>query len=76
MKLHYFVQVRIVGNAETLPQDQCIIYFEKDSLPAKIRSWICQECKPTDWNELKTKHDELLKEVKENKRVLEAPDTL
>jgi pyridoxamine 5'-phosphate oxidase len=68
-------QIRLTGIAERLSAEQCKLYFEKESLSAKIRSWICQDCRTVDWNELKMKHDQLLKEVVENKKVLEMPDT-
>jgi pyridoxamine 5'-phosphate oxidase len=68
-------QIRLTGIAERLSAEQCKLYFEKESLSAKIRSWVCQDCRTVDWNELKMKHDQLLKEVVENKKVLEMPDT-
>jgi pyridoxamine 5'-phosphate oxidase len=68
-------QIRLTGIAERLSAEQGKVYFEKDSLSAKIRSWICEDCTTVDWNELKIKHDQLLKEVIENKKVLEMPDT-
>ncbi|RZC40810.1 pyridoxamine 5'-phosphate oxidase, partial [Asbolus verrucosus] len=69
-------QIRFVGMAEKLPMERCKIYYEKEKLSAKIRSWICQNSGPVDWNQLKFEHDHLLKEVIEDKKALEMPDTL
>lgn len=69
------MQVRLVGIAEQLSQAQCKIYFEKEKLPAKIRSWICQKTGPVDWNDLKAEHDRFLKDVIDNKRDIEMPET-
>ncbi|XP_044260004.1 probable pyridoxamine 5'-phosphate oxidase isoform X2 [Tribolium madens] len=68
-------QIRLSGIAEKLSQEQCKIYFEKESLSSKIRSWICQKCGPVEWNDLKREHDKFLKEVVENKKVIEMPET-
>ncbi|EFA10196.1 pyridoxine/pyridoxamine 5'-phosphate oxidase isoform X2 [Tribolium castaneum] len=68
-------QIRLSGTAEKLSQEQCRAYFEKESLSSKIRAWVCQKCGPVDWKDLKSEHDQLLKEVVENKKVIEMPET-
>ncbi|KAJ3642191.1 hypothetical protein Zmor_024997 [Zophobas morio] len=69
-------QINFVGMAQTLPHEKCKAYFDTHKLPAKIRSWIAQEGTAVDWNELKVRHDEVLKEVVEDGKVLEMPDSV
>lgn len=68
-------QIRISGIAEKLPQEKSKSYFEKDSLPAKIRSCITENTKAIQWEDQKKKHDDVLGKVQEGEK-LEMPDTL
>ena len=57
-----------------LPKDSYADLYEKDRLFCKIRAYICQQDKEVDWDELKAQHDELLADVRNNKKILPMPD--
>ncbi|CAG9833326.1 unnamed protein product [Diabrotica balteata] len=57
-------QIRCQGSVIKLPYEETAKYYEKDPLFSQIRSHICKQGEKVDWNELKVKHDELLKQVK------------
>lgn len=67
-------QVRMEGTAVQLPREECLAYYNKEPLFGKIRSHICQQDQRINWNDLKKKHDELLKEVKTTNKELPMPD--
>ena len=69
-------KVRIEGDVVVMDKDSYTDLYEKDKLFCKIRAYICHQDTEVDWDELKAKHDHLLKEVKQNKISLPMPDHL
>ncbi|KAG5900493.1 hypothetical protein JTB14_010904 [Gonioctena quinquepunctata] len=67
-------QVRVEGTAEPMSKEHSEKYYEREPLHAKIRAHICKQGQKTDWNELKTEHDEMLKQVRENGLELSMPE--
>ncbi|XP_050512034.1 pyridoxine/pyridoxamine 5'-phosphate oxidase isoform X1 [Diabrotica virgifera virgifera] len=64
-KSHVVRQIRCQGSVIKLPYKETAKYYEKDPLFCQIRSQIVpKQGEKVDWNELKIKHDELLKNVK------------
>lgn len=69
-------QVRLIGAiAEELPESQLDAWWEKELLPGKIRDIIFPCGKPVEYNELKAKHDEFLKEHLASGQPLQRPKT-
>lgn len=50
-------------------------FYKDEPLFAKIRSKICRCGEEVNWNELKTKHDQVLKDYQEGKDLLPQRDT-
>nr|CAI5838950.1 unnamed protein product [Callosobruchus analis] len=67
-------QVRFEGIAEKLSKEKCREYYDRDTVYAKIRNTICDQGNKVDWDDLKTKHDELFRKYKEGQNQLEMPD--
>ncbi|XP_011505067.1 PREDICTED: pyridoxine-5'-phosphate oxidase [Ceratosolen solmsi marchali] len=71
---HISRQVRIEGEMVVLEKESYEDLYEKDKLFCKIRSYICQQDQEVNWNDLKARHDQLLNEVRINKKSLPMPD--
>ncbi|XP_003428149.1 pyridoxine/pyridoxamine 5'-phosphate oxidase isoform X1 [Nasonia vitripennis] len=67
-------QVRIEGDVVVLGKDSYADLYEKDKLFCKIRAYICHQDQEVDWNDLKARHDQLLNDVRLNKKSLPMPD--
>ncbi|KAJ8918594.1 hypothetical protein NQ315_013099 [Exocentrus adspersus] len=70
---HINRQVRLEGSATAMSHEESLKYYEEEPLYCKIRSYICQQDKVVNWDNLKVEHDKLLKEVKENDKELPMP---
>ncbi|VEN35859.1 unnamed protein product [Callosobruchus maculatus] len=71
---HIERQVRIEGTAEKLSKEKCKNYYDREPVHAKIRNIICDQGAKIEWDDLKTKHDELLRKYKEGQVELEMPE--
>ena len=70
------LKVRIEGDVVVLSRDDYTDIFENEKLFCKIRAYICHQDQEVDWNELKARHDQLLNDVRQNKKSLPIPDHL
>nr|XP_023028108.1 uncharacterized protein LOC111516162 [Leptinotarsa decemlineata] len=66
-------QVRVEGTAKEISREDCRKYFENESLLAQVRAHLGKQGQKVNWDELKTKYDEILKEVKENGMKINLP---
>ncbi|CAH1967727.1 unnamed protein product [Acanthoscelides obtectus] len=71
---HVERQVRVEGVAEKLNKEKCKDYYEREPVYAKIRSIICDQGEKIEWDDLKKKHDEILRKYKEGAVGLEMPE--
>lgn len=70
-------QVRLIGAvAEELPDPHLDAWWDKERLPAKIRDIVFLCGKPIDYDELRAKHDDFLKEHLASGQPLQRPKTL
>ncbi|XP_063974830.1 pyridoxine/pyridoxamine 5'-phosphate oxidase [Diachasmimorpha longicaudata] len=67
-------QARIEGTVEVCPRDTVEELYNADPLYCKIRAHLCHQDAPVDWEQLKKRHDELLREGKMNNSALPMPD--
>ncbi|XP_033219906.1 pyridoxine/pyridoxamine 5'-phosphate oxidase-like isoform X2 [Belonocnema kinseyi] len=70
---HMSRQVRIEGKVEMLPKKDYEHLYEREKIFCKIRSFICNQGREVNWDELKQKHDQILKEVQNGKKSLPMP---
>lgn len=69
-------QVRLIGAvAEELPESQLAAWWETELLSSKIRDIVFPCGKPVEYDELKAKHDEFLKEHLASGQPLQRPKT-
>ncbi|EDV99555.1 pyridoxine/pyridoxamine 5'-phosphate oxidase [Drosophila grimshawi] len=69
-------QVRLIGaRAVELPESELDAWWAKELLPAQIRASIFPCGKPVDYDQLKTKHDQFLKDHLESGKPLQRPPT-
>lgn len=70
-------QVRLLGaTAVELPESELDAWWNRESLSAKIRDTIFPCGQPVDYDELKAKHDQFLKEYRASGKPLQRPPTL
>ncbi|BES95112.1 Pyridoxamine 5'-phosphate oxidase [Nesidiocoris tenuis] len=67
-------QVRMEGAVEELPYDNWKELYEAEPLFCKIRSHVCHQGTPVEWDALKEHHDKLLQGWKEGVEQLNKPD--
>lgn len=58
-----------------LSESEIAEFYKDEPLFAKIRSKICRCGEQVDWNELKAKHDQVLKDYQEGRDSLPQRDT-
>lgn len=58
-----------------LSEPEIAEFYKDEPLFAKIRSKICRCGEQVDWNELKAKHDQVLKDYQEGRDSLPQRDT-
>ncbi|XP_017870419.1 PREDICTED: pyridoxine/pyridoxamine 5'-phosphate oxidase [Drosophila arizonae] len=69
-------QVRLLGaTAVELPESELDAWWNRELLSAKIRDIIFPCGQPVDYDELKAKHDQFLKEYRESGKPLQRPPT-
>uniref|UniRef100_A0A336M3W0 pyridoxal 5'-phosphate synthase n=1 Tax=Culicoides sonorensis TaxID=179676 RepID=A0A336M3W0_CULSO len=64
-------QIRFTGTATELTPSQIQTFYKSEPIYYKIRSAICECGKPVNWDELKSKHDEVLGNYLDGKETLE-----
>ncbi|XP_008545467.1 pyridoxine/pyridoxamine 5'-phosphate oxidase [Microplitis demolitor] len=67
-------QVRLEGRVELLPRDQVKEVYDAEPLYCKVRAHLCHQDTAVDWNEMKKRHDELLRQAKLDPEILSMPD--
>ncbi|XP_015120955.1 uncharacterized protein LOC107043815 isoform X2 [Diachasma alloeum] len=67
-------QARIEGTVEVCPRNEVEGFYNADPLYCKIRAHLCHQDAPVEWDELKKRHDELLREAQMNSSALPMPD--
>lgn len=67
-------QVRIEGDVVELGEDRYLDLYEREPLFCKVRSHLCHQGVEVDWDELKSKHDDILKKVAEGTTTLPCPE--
>lgn len=68
-------KVRVTGDVSELSETDIAEFYKQEPLHAKIRSKICRCGEAVDWNELKTKHDHVLKNYQDGVDALPQTDT-
>lgn len=63
----FLFQVRVIGDVSELSESEIAEYYKQEPLFAKIRSKICRCGEEVNWDELKAKHDQVLKDYKEGR---------
>ncbi|XP_054268507.1 pyridoxine/pyridoxamine 5'-phosphate oxidase-like [Macrosteles quadrilineatus] len=66
-------QVRLEGRVEEVSQSSCQEIWEREPLFCKIRANICDQGTPTDWQEHKDKHDQMMQDILSGKVVPQMP---
>lgn len=69
------LQVRITGTVAELRAAEIAEFYKEEPLFAKIRSKICRCGEKVDWDELKTRHDQVLADYRDGKETLPQLDT-
>lgn len=62
--------MRVSGTVKEVSEKEIAEFYEEESLSAKIRIKICPIGAEVDWNELKSKHDQVLKDYRKGKEKL------
>lgn len=76
MKLNVgILQVRVIGTVAELSESEIVEFYKDEPLFARIRSKICRCGEEVDWNELKAKHDQVLKDYQDGKDKLPQRNT-
>lgn len=76
MKLNVGIfQVRVTGTVNELCDSEIAEFYKDEPLFARIRSKICRCGEEINWNELKAKHDQVLKDYQDGKDKLPQRDT-
>lgn len=76
MKLNVgILQVRVTGTVAELSESEIVEFYKDEPLFARIRSKICRCGEEVDWNELKAKHDQVLKDYQDGKDKLPQRNT-
>lgn len=76
MKLNVgILQVRVTGIVAELSESEIVEFYKDEPLFARIRSKICRCGEEVDWNELKAKHDQVLKDYQDGKDKLPQRNT-
>lgn len=57
----------MTGTVKELSESEIAEFYKEEDLIARIRSKICPIGAPIDWNELKSRHDQVLKDYQEGK---------
>lgn len=73
---NFIRQVRIEGPIEKLKKDDYSELYEREPLFCKVRSHLCQQGVEIEWEELKERHDSMLRDATEGKIKLPMPDHL
>lgn len=66
--------MRLEGRVELLPRDQVKEVYDAEPLYCKVRAHLCHQDTAVDWNEMKKRHDELLRQAKLDPEILSMPD--
>ncbi|KAK3919529.1 Pyridoxine/pyridoxamine 5'-phosphate oxidase [Frankliniella fusca] len=66
--------VRIEGDVVELTEDQYLDLYEREPLFCKVRSHLCHQGVEVDWDDLKKKHDEIVRKVAEGTQTLPCPE--
>lgn len=48
--------------------------YDREPLYCKIRSYVCHQDQPVDWNDVNRRYNEILEEVNKNGKDLPMPD--
>lgn len=70
--------MRIEGTVKRLSKEKSKYYYDRKPLFCKIRSYLMKhfpQSSKVDWEDVKKKHDELLKDVVEKKIDLQIPES-
>lgn len=73
-KQHHVVrQVRIEGLMKKLEKPACQLIYEREPLYCKIRTYLCHQNQPANWDDLNRRYNEILAEVQKGED-LSMPD--
>lgn len=69
------LQVRVMGTVTEMSDSEIAEFYKDEPLWGKIRSKICRCGEKVDWDELKTRHDQVLHDYLDRKETLPRLDT-
>ncbi|XP_070523703.1 pyridoxine/pyridoxamine 5'-phosphate oxidase isoform X2 [Cardiocondyla obscurior] len=70
---HIARQVRIEGSMKKLERPACLLMYEKEPLYCKIRSHLCHQDQPANWDDLNRRYNEILAQANKGEN-LPMPD--
>ncbi|XP_071635199.1 pyridoxine/pyridoxamine 5'-phosphate oxidase 2 isoform X1 [Temnothorax longispinosus] len=59
-KHHVLRQVRIEGSMKKLERPACQLIYEREPLHCKIRTYLCHQDQPANWDDLNRRYNEIL----------------
>lgn len=65
----------MIGNVTELSEPEIAGFYKEETVMAKIRSKICRCGEEVDWDALKAKHDQTLKDYCDGKDLLPQTET-
>lgn len=68
--------MRIEGRVQKLEPIEFKHIYDREPLYCKIRSHLCHQDRPVDWDDLKCQHDEILQEYQRGENTLPMPNHL